>query len=97
MAENNENQIDLVFRIIDSAINIKVARTRSTDVIFKKAFSFKPTLTFTIALGSVRKHAFVLLGSLVSNLLLSLSSYLRIFDGLYWSSPPEHSKITKSC
>jgi hypothetical protein len=35
MAENNENKNDLVFRIIDSAINIKVARTRSTDVIQK--------------------------------------------------------------
>jgi len=33
MAENKENEIDLVFRIIDSAINMKVTRKRLTDVI----------------------------------------------------------------
>jgi hypothetical protein len=33
MAENNDNEIDLIFRVIDSAINIKVSRKRSTDVI----------------------------------------------------------------
>jgi hypothetical protein len=37
MAENTltENEIDLNFRVVDSAININVTRKRSTDVIRK--------------------------------------------------------------
>lgn len=33
MAENKENEIDLIVQVIDSAINIKVTRQRSTDVV----------------------------------------------------------------
>lgn len=33
MAENEENEIELVLRVIDSAIDIKITRKRSTDLI----------------------------------------------------------------
>jgi len=33
MAENKENEIELIIRVVDSAIKINITRPRSTDVV----------------------------------------------------------------
>lgn len=86
MTENKENEINLIIRVIDSAISIKLTRKRSTDVI-RNSILFQAN---TIALGLVHKPTSALLGLLVSNLLVSRNFDLsQVLNAKYFSVGPE--------